>query len=69
MFELETILKSFNADDDGDIEIPMTLDQAREIVQQFSHARTALRRIISLEDKNVPRYAKSIAQDGLRLGH
>jgi hypothetical protein len=66
MFELETRLKAFNREDAGDIDIPLTLDEARDIAEKFSAMRTALRRIMSLDDKNVPKMAKPIAQFGLR---
>lgn len=64
MFQLETMLKGLPEDFDGDI--PLTVEDAREIAKQFSAARTALRRIVQLDDKNL-KYAKGIAQDGLRL--
>jgi hypothetical protein len=67
MFELETMLKGLPDDFDGDL--PLTADAGREIKKQFEAARTALRRIVSLDDKNVPKFAKQIAQDGLRLSH
>lgn len=66
MFELKTILKGLPDDFDGDVQL--TAEAAREIAEQFSAARTALRRIVSLDDKNV-KYAKGIAADGLRLSH
>lgn len=69
MFELETMLKSFDKRDDPDIELPMTLGQAREIVQKFIVMRQTLRRIMSLDDKNLSKYAKAIADEGLRLTH
>lgn len=65
MFELETRLKLFGATDSPDIEIPLTLGEAREIVDAFKAARTALRRIVSLGEKNVPKYAQQIAKEGL----
>ena len=67
MFELETILKGMPAD--SDLDIPLSARSAREIAAQFSAARTALRRIISLEEKNVAKYAQQIAKDGLRLSN
>jgi hypothetical protein len=69
MFELETTLKLFKPSDDGDTEIPLTLEQARDIMDKFSAMRTSLRRIVSLDEKNIPKYAKGIAEDGLRLSH
>lgn len=66
MFELETILKGLPTDFDGDV--PLTAEAAREIAKQFSAARTSLRRIASLDEKNL-KYAKGIAEDGLRLSH
>lgn len=38
----------------------------QEIKEQLEAAKTALRRIISLDDKNLPKYAKQIATEGLR---
>lgn len=67
MFELETILKGFPADCDADISL--SADSAREIAAKFSAIRTALRRIVSLDDKNVPKYAKQIAAEGLQQSH
>lgn len=69
MFQLETILKAFGPNDDGDIEVPMTLGEAREIQRKFIAMRQTLRRIVSLDDKNVPKLAKQIAEDGLRQTH
>jgi hypothetical protein len=67
VFELETMLKGLPADSDADI--PLTADSAREIAAKFSTIRTALRRIVSLEEKNVPKYAQQIAADALRQSH
>lgn len=64
MFQLETIMKTFDGADD-DCEIPLTAGDAREIIQKFSTLRTALRRIRSLEEKNVAKYAREIAGDAL----
>lgn len=69
MFELETKLKAFGPSDDGDIEIPLTLDEAREIVRKFIAMRQTLRRITSMDDKNIPKFAKEIAADGLRMSN
>lgn len=69
MFELETRLKAFKSGDDPDIEVPLTLGEAREIQKKFIAMRQTLRRIVSLDDKNVPKMAKQIAEDGLRLSH
>lgn len=67
MFELETMLKGLPADCDTDL--PLTVDSAREIAAKFSIIRTALRRIVSLDEKNVPKYAQGIAADALRQSH
>lgn len=67
MFELETIMKGFPADSDADISL--TAESAREIVAKFGLVRTALRRIVSLDEKNVPKFAQEIAQDALRRSH
>ncbi len=69
MFELETILKTLGPKTDPDAEIPMTFEQATEIVGKFITMRQTLRRIVSLDEKNVPKFAQSIAADGLRLTH
>jgi len=69
MYELETALKAYGPDDDEDCEVPLTLGEARDIVQKFVAIRTALRRITSLDDKNVQKYAKQIAEEGLRHSH
>lgn len=66
MFELETMLKGLPADCDTDI--PLTADAAREIAAKFSTIRTALRRIVSLDEKNV-KYAQGIAADALAQSH
>lgn len=66
MFELETTLKAFGPNDDEDMDIPMTLGEAREIQRKFIAMRQTLRRIVSLDEKNVPKLAKQIAEDGLR---
>jgi|GEM_PF-6218887 len=68
MFHLETILKLFK-DSDPECDIPLTVREAMEIVEKFKAMRTALRRIVSLDDKNVPKFAKQIAEDGLRQSH
>lgn len=67
MFELETILKGWPEDYDGDL--PLTAEAGREIQKKFIAVRTALRRIISLDEKNVPKFAKGIAEEGLRFSH
>lgn len=69
MFELETMLKTLGADTKDDVELPMTVGQAREIVSKFIAARQTLRRIVSLDEKNVPKFAKQIAESGLRLSN
>ena len=71
MFELETQLKTFAGDgpEVNDLIITLSVESAREIADGFRAIRTALRRIVSLGDKNVPKYAKQIAEDGLRLSH
>ncbi len=70
MFELETRLKQFGRGRDfDDLDIPLTVGEAREIVEKFIILRQTLRRITSLDDKNVPKYAKEIAADGLRQTH
>lgn len=69
MYELETRLKLFGKDTDPNTDIPLTLGEAREIVKTFIAMRQTLRRIVSLDDKNVPKFAKEIAADGLRLSH
>src|SRR4051812_22614653 len=60
MFELETTLKAFGPKDDEDIDIPVTLGEGRDIQRKFIALRQTLRRIVSLDDKNVPKYAKQI---------
>ena len=69
MFELETRLKLFSENADEDTEIPLTLGEARGIVKKFTAMQTTLRRIKALDDKNITKYAKAIAEDGLRLSH
>ena len=69
MFELETRLKLFSKSDEDDIEVPLTLGEARDIAKKFEAVRTALRRIIALDDKNVPKFAKTLAETGLKLSH
>ena len=64
MFELETILKGLP--DDFDADLPLSVDSAREITDNFSALRTALRRIISLDEKNVHKYAQQIAAAALQ---
>ncbi|OAF05486.1 hypothetical protein AYJ54_00845 [Bradyrhizobium centrolobii] len=66
MFELETIMKTY-ADADGDFEIPFTAAEAREVIKEFSNLKTALRRIRSLDDKNLAKYAKEIASQALHM--
>lgn len=68
MFELETRLKSY-ADVELELDISLPLSSAREIQDQFIAMRQALRRIKSLDDKNLSKYAKAIAEEGLRLSH
>lgn len=67
MFELETILKGWP--DDCDTDISLSVESAREIARKFSTIRTALRRIVSLDEKNVPKYAKHIAAEALMHTH
>lgn len=69
MFGLERTLKLFGPEVDEDTDIPMTLGEAREIQRKFIAMRQTLRRIVSLDDKNVPRLAKQIAKDGLGLSN
>lgn len=69
MFELETIVKAFANDADRESDVTISLDSAREIIEQFKTVRTALRRIVSLEERNVPKYAQQIAHEGLRSSH
>lgn len=70
MFELETRLKQFGSDRAfDDLDIPLTVGEAREIVQKFIVLRQTLRRITSLDDKNVPKFAKDIAAEGLLLSN
>ncbi len=70
MFELETRLKQFGKDREfDDLDVPLTVGEAREIVKKFIVLRQTLRRIVSLDDKNVPKFAKEIAADGLRQTH
>ncbi len=64
MFELETILKGLPSD--FDLDISLSAESAREIAAKFRSVRTALRRIVSLDIKNVPKFAQQIAQEGLR---
>ena len=65
MFVLESTVMTCKGCD-PEIDIPLTLGEAREAVVAYKAARTALRRIASLDDKNVPKYAKQIAEEGLR---
>jgi hypothetical protein len=67
VFELETMLKCLPSDSDA--VIPLDADSARDIAAKFAIIRTALRRIVSLEEKNVAKYAKEIAADALRRSH
>lgn len=70
MFELETRLKQFGDDRAfDDLDIPLTVGEAREIVKKFIVMRQSLRRITSLDEKNVPKFAKDIAAEGLRLSN
>lgn len=69
MFELETILKALGPDADDGLDIPMTVGEAREIVSKLIIMRQTLRRIVSLDEKNVPKFAQQIANEGLRLSH
>jgi hypothetical protein len=69
MFELETRLKQYDRDTPGDTDVPLTVDEAREVVRKFIVLRQTLRRIVSLDEKNVPKMAQQIAQDGLRQTH
>ena len=69
MFELETIVKGFAAGADRESDVTISLDSAREIIKQFKTVRTALRRIVSLEEKNVSKYAQQIANEGLWDSH
>jgi hypothetical protein len=47
MFELETIMKTY-ADADDDFDVPLTAGEAREIIDEFSRLKTAMRRIRSV---------------------
>ena len=65
MFHLESMMKTFDNGDNDDSDVPLTVLEAREIIREYSRARTALRRIKSLDDKNLAKYAKEIAASGL----
>jgi len=69
MFKIETMLMGVGDDADTETDIPMTIGEAREIAAQFVEMRTALRRIIELDKKNVTKYAQEIARDGLARSH
>lgn len=69
MFELENRIKAYGPDADDDCEVPLTLAEARDIASKFQQCRTALRRIVSLDEKNVTKFAQQIAKDGLRGSH
>lgn len=69
MFELETILKQYGPEVDPDTDVPLTLGEARDIVRKFVTIRQTLRRIVSMDDKNVAKYAKQMANEALALSH
>lgn len=63
MYAIETMLKTYaSADPDSDFTI--SVDDARDAAEKFGLMRTALRRIQSLDDKNM-RMARDIAADAL----
>lgn len=68
MFELETILKVY-AGSEPDKDISISYESAVEIAENFKTIRTALRRITSLDEKNVAKYAQQIARDALARTH
>ena len=67
MFELETIMKAVGTDVDDDYDVTLSAGSAREIIEEFSTLKTALRRIRSMDDKNIGKYAKEIASQALAM--